>query len=247
MNQTNNLTREKMMELIDEFHELYQTRPIKDNNGGMKSAHMFPSWFVIKTLQPKYIIESGVWKGLGTWFFEKASPNSKIISIDPNPNFRSYTSNNVDYRTTDFTLQSWDDVDKENTLVFLDDHQNSLERIKFAKQIGFKHIMVEDNYPYNQGDCYTPKKILSQKNYVIDLAGNRTWHDTKPEDYEYFNETVTKYMEFPPLFKDNKTRWGDEWTDENYETHEQLLLDADKYKDFFEERKDYTWICYLEL
>ena len=87
MNQTNNLTREKMLELIDEFHQLYQTRPIKDNNGGMKSGHMFPSWFVIKTLQPKYIIESGVWKGLGTWFFEKASPNSKIISIDPNPNF----------------------------------------------------------------------------------------------------------------------------------------------------------------
>ena len=51
MNQTNNLTREKMLELIDEFHELYQTRPIKDNNGGMKSGHMFPSWFVIKTLQ----------------------------------------------------------------------------------------------------------------------------------------------------------------------------------------------------
>jgi hypothetical protein len=247
MNQTNNLTREKMLELIDEFHELYKTRPITDNNGGMKSGHMFPSWFVIKVLQPKYIIESGVWKGLGTWFFEKASPNSKIISIDPNPGFRVYTSDKVDYRTTDFTLQPWNDVDKENTLVFLDDHQNSLQRIKFAKQIGFKHIMVEDNYPYNQGDCYTPKKILSQKNYVIDLAGNKTWYDAKPEDYEYFTKNVTKYIEFPPLFKDKKTRWGDDWSDENYETHEPLLSDIEKYLDFFNERKDYTWICYLEL
>jgi hypothetical protein len=188
-----------------------------------------------------------VWKGLGTWFFEKASPNSKIISIDPNPGFRVYTSDKVDYRTTDFTLQPWNDVDKESTLVFLDDHQNSLQRIKFAKQMGFKHIMVEDNYPHNQGDCYTPKKILSQKNYVIDLAGNRTWYDTKPEDYKYFTKTVTKYLEFPPLFKDDKTRWGDEWINENYETPEQLLSDTEKYKDFFDERKDYTWICYLEL
>lgn len=247
MNQTNIFDRKKMMELIDEFHELYQTRPIKDNNGGMKSGHMFPAWFVVKTLQPKYIIESGVWKGLGTWFFEKASPNSKIFSIDPNPNFRVYTSQNVEYRTTDFTLQPWNEIEKEETLVFLDDHQNSLQRIKFAKQMGFKKIMVEDNYPYNQGDCYTPKKILSQKKYVIDNAGNRNWFDNVPEDYEYFTLNVSKYQEFPPLFKDNTTRWGDEWNEENYPTHEPLLCDQEKYSDFYNERKDFTWICYLEL
>ena len=51
MNQTNNLTREKMLEFIDEFHELYQTRPIKDNNGGMKSGHMFP--FCYKNITTK--------------------------------------------------------------------------------------------------------------------------------------------------------------------------------------------------
>lgn len=247
MKQTNIFSREEMIELIDEFHQLYQTRPIKDNNGGMKSGHMFPAWFVIKQLQPNYIIESGVWKGLGTWFFEKASPNSKIISIDPNPNFRVYTSSNVDYRTVDFTEQDWNDVDKENTLVFLDDHQNSLQRIKFAKQKGFKKIMIEDNYPYNQGDCYTPKKIISQKKYVIDLAGNRTWYESVPEDYNYFVKNVIKYQEFPPLFKDTLTRWGDEWSDENYPTNKELLTDDIKYHDFFEERKDFTWICYLEL
>jgi hypothetical protein len=247
MNQSNIFTREEMLELIEEFHELYQTKPITDNNGGMKSGHMFPAWFVIKKLQPKYIIESGVWKGLGTWFFEKASPESKIISIDPNPNFRVYTSDKVDYRTTDFTQQNWNDVDKENTLVFLDDHQNSLQRLKFAKQIGFKKIMVEDNYPFNQGDCYTPKKIISQKKYVIDLAGNRTWYEYNQEDYNYFSTNVLRYQEFPPLFKDEKTRWGDDWTNENYETHEPLLNDIKKYVDFFNERKDYTWICYLEI
>ena len=58
---------------------------------------------------------------------------------------------------------------------------------------------------------------------------------------------MTKYIEFPPLFKDDKTRWGDEWINENYETPEQLLSDTKKYKDFFDEQKDYTWICYLEL
>lgn len=247
MNQNNIFTREEMLEHIDEFHELYKTRPITDNNGGMKSGHMFPAWFVIKKTQPLYIIESGVWKGLGTWFFEHASPESKIISIDPNPNFRVYTSPKVDYRTVDFTEQQWDEVEKENTLIFLDDHQNSMQRLKFAKEKGFKKIMIEDNYPYNQGDCYTPKKIISQKKYVIDLAGDRTWYETNPDDYKYFSENVYKYQEFPPLFKDEKTRWGDEWTNENYETHEPLLSDIERYDIFFNEKKDYTWICYLEI
>ena len=61
----------EITELINEFSELYETRPIKDNSGGMKSPHMFPAWFVVKKLKPKVLIESGVWKGQGTWFNDK--------------------------------------------------------------------------------------------------------------------------------------------------------------------------------
>ena len=96
--------REDMLNHIDEFNALYDSRPIKDNNGGMKSGHMFPAWYVVKKLKPKYLIESGVWKGLGTWFFEKASPDTKIISIDPAPHFRVYTSPNVTYQSCSFVL-----------------------------------------------------------------------------------------------------------------------------------------------
>ena len=82
----------------------------------MKSSHIFPIWYVLKKTKPKYIVESGVWKGLGTWFFEQASPNSKIISIDPNPSFRVYTSPNVEYTKTDFIDYNWDGIDKNDTL-----------------------------------------------------------------------------------------------------------------------------------
>lgn len=247
MKQSTVFTKESMMEFIDEFHELYKTKPINDNSGGMKSGHMFPSWFIIKKIKPKYIIESGVWKGLGTWFFEKASPESKIISIDPNPNNRTYTSKNVTYKTEDLTLHNWGEIDVENTLVFLDDHQNYLERIKFLKKIGFKKLIIEDNYPFNRGDCYSPKKIISKKRYLLDTSRGQNWYEPNEKDYQYFTENVFKYQELPPLFKDYKTRWGDDWSNENYETHEPLLTDHEKYKIFYEERRDYTWICYLEI
>ena len=110
-------------------------------------------------------------------------------------------------------------------------------------------MVFEDNYPYLQGDCYSPKKILSKKKYVIDSMGIKNWFEPNEDDYQFFIKNVLGYQEFPPLFKDNITRWGDDWDNENYETNEPLLSESDVeiYPTFFEERKDYTWICYLEL
>lgn len=240
--------RQELLEALEEFYKLYLSRPIKDNNGGMKSPHMFNAWYVVKKLAPDFLIESGVWKGLGTWFFEKASPHTKIISIDPSPHFRVYTSPKVSYHTTDFLDTDWSPLPKENSLIFFDDHQNFLQRLKSAQASGFKRVMTEDNYPYQQGDCYTPKKILANRDYVIDLAGQRTWFAKNDEDLAYFEKNVDIYQEMPPIFKPRVNRWGDIW-DENYPTPDPLLTlnDLLKYPEFAAESKDYTWICYIEL
>lgn len=239
---------EDMIAHLDEFNDLYESRPIKDNNGGMKSGHMFPAWYVVKKMAPQVLIESGVWRGLGTWFFERASPNSQIISIDPEPRFRIYTSDKVVYLTQDFSTMDWTAIPKENSLVFLDDHQNFLSRLKLCKSLGFNNIMVEDNYPYQQGDCYSPKKILANVDYVLDKAGDRTWHKKSDSDYQYFKTTVTTYQEMPPIFKAEKNRWGDLW-DDAYPTPPPLLNNdsATKYPLFFSEKLDYTWLCYIGL
>lgn len=240
---------EEITELINEFSELYATRPIKDNSGGMKSPHMFPAWFVVKKLKPKVLIESGVWKGQGTWFFEKASPETKIISIDPVESHRVFTSPNVHYQTQDFLESDWSELPKDDTLVFFDDHQNCMPRIKRCHELGFKRIIVEDNYAVSQGDCYTPKKILSDKDYVVDSAGLRTNHKKNKEDLAFFNENVLTYQEMPPIFSSPLTRWGDDWHQEDYNTPEPLLTqdDAIQYFELFTEKLDYTWICYMEL
>jgi hypothetical protein len=243
-------TNEEMLQDLPEFSELYKFRPIEDNTGGMNSSHLFPSWYLMKKYSPKYIVESGVFKGQGTWFFEKASPMSKIISIEPRPHQIIYKSPNVEYILDDFSTYLWDNIDnKENTILFFDDHQNSIERLKCAGKLGFKKFVFEDNYPCLQGDCYSPKKVLSQQRYITDFYGDRIWADHKMEDYEYFVSNVKIYFEFPPIFKSNITRWGDEWNDINYPTKKPLLeeIDKDKYPLFYKESTGYTWICYVEL
>jgi len=242
-------SREDLINHLPEFANLYSQRPISDNNGGMKSPHMFPAWFIVKKLKPKFLIESGVWKGLGTWFFEQASPESKIISIDPEPRYRVYTSKNAIYNTEDFLDIDWSWITSSNdVLVFFDDHQNCLPRIKRCKELNFNKIIVEDNYPFQQGDCYTPKKILSNKNYIIDVAGQRRLYEKNDEDFNLLESLLSVYQEMPPIFKDDVTRWGSPWDDE-YPTPEPLLQHFASllYPEFYKEKLDYTWICYMEI
>ncbi len=57
------------------------------------------------------------------------------------------------------------------------------------------------------------------------------------------------YFEFPPIFKPDKTRWGDDWDERSYPTPPPLLKRPEKssHQLFFEEALWYTWICYAKL
>ena len=89
---------------LDEFSKLYKQRPIHDNSGGAKVPHMFGLFYILKKLNPKFVIESGVWKGQTTWLIEKTLPKAKIFAIDVKLNKREYISKskNVIYSNKDF-------------------------------------------------------------------------------------------------------------------------------------------------
>jgi hypothetical protein len=215
---------------------------------------MFATYCLLKELNPKLIIESGVWKGQGTWLMENTCPEAQIISIDPNPNFRIYTSQNVHYTTEDIITIDWtqffekNNYESDDILVFLDDHQNVLDRLRFLySNTNIKHILYEDNYPSNQGDCLSLKKIRENKRYVIDKAGHKSYYTINQEDFEYLNHITETYIEFPPVYKPEHTRWGDMW-DKNYETPDPIFtVIPDDIVEFESELKDYTWFCYLKL
>jgi len=234
--------RQGLIGSLKAFSDVYAKRSNKNNIGGMKSPHMFPTWFLTKFINPKVIIESGVFKGCGTWLFDQAAPNAKKICIEPLTNIIQYKSDMAEYTTIDFTINDWSDLDKSETLLFFDDHQNEIERIKIAYNLGFKHIVCEDNYPVNHGPCEgqipysrvdSPKKALMLND----------------ENGKWIINNCEIYYEFPPIFKSDKTRWGTLWNDENYPTQKPLCeTETDDYlKVFNDEKLDYTWICYLKL
>ncbi len=249
---------------IPEFLDLYSKRPMRDNEGGMKSPHMFATWFMLKKLNPVNVIESGIWKGQGTWLIEDTLPDSSIFSIDINLGLRKYISPKVKYFDKDFSAINWDFLkDKEGTVLFFDDHQNAFERIKLGKELGFKNFIFEDNYPAKQGDCYSLKKAFQHagltlnpsarglKNFIKKILKPQKANIIKPNslDAVHLNNELSIYYEFPPVFKTEQTRWKDDWNENDYPTPEPLYSDiSEEYLRLFrQEAIYYTWICFAKL
>jgi hypothetical protein len=148
--------KEELISELNIFKELYKKRPIETNLHGMMFAHMFATYFILKKINPSFVIESGVYKGQSTWLIENTLPNCEILSIDIDLSKRRYISNKVIYSDKDFKYHDFSSI-PENTLVFFDDHVNHYERIQQAKFFNIKNIILEDNYSKNNGDFYTIK------------------------------------------------------------------------------------------
>ena len=246
-------TIEEKVNLMFEFMSLYIMRPIKNNQYGMKIPHLFNLYLVLKKLNPKLIVESGILAGQGTWLMQNACPEAKIISFDITLENLVYKSTEVEYNEHDITDYDWDGFFKanpqynsENSLLFLDDHVDFHTRIDFILSSPFKYVVDEDNYPPDQGDCATPKKILESKKYVIDVAGNRTWHQFEEGVKSQFENSIAHYEELPPIYRIDKTRWGN--SGENYKIPE-AHFEFDYFQDDLinQEMFDYTWICFIEF
>lgn len=258
--------RREMLDSLPLFAEFYKKRPVSDNTGGMKAPHMFATWFALQKLQPKAIVESGVWYGQGSWLFEQVCPNAKIFCIDPNLDRIRYRPGNAHYFSQDFCSIDWHDLPKAETLVFVDDHQNAYQRVQQAKWFGFYHLMFEDNYPAGIGDCYSLKKAFMESGFIPERTiktrlknfvrsplnfGRSVQQDVPPNslDAAYLHQNLETYYEFPPVFKPPTTRWGAEWRTDSLPTPPPLLdRVTEPWQQVFEnEAQDYTWICYARL
>jgi hypothetical protein len=250
---------DEMKNKLQEFSSIYSKRPIQDNGGGMSSSHLFLFWFILQHLKPRVVIESGVWKGQGTWLIEQACPDADIHCIDIDWSNLEYKSERANYLNTDISNHDWSALDKDKTLVFFDDHIDAIKRCRMCVEHGFKHVIFEDNYPPKRGDCYSLQEVFLNAGHwanprlrakISRMLGKLQDHEISPntEDSTYMRSIVDVYDVMPPIFKLEQTRWGDVW-DDRFPTPEPLLKEVSTnwQKTYFDEAKWYTWLCYLRL
>ena len=151
---------------LSNFLKIYKKRPIKNNQSGMKIDHCYALYCLLKKVKPKYVIESGVWKGQTTWLIKKILKNSEVFSIDIDLSNREVIYDDVKYLNKDITQYNWNKLDKNKTLIIFDDHVCFSKRLNFLKKNKFKHIIFDDNLPNHHIAYYTPKMIY-EKQYLI--------------------------------------------------------------------------------
>lgn len=164
-NKGNFISNTEIKNELKNFLKIYKQRPIKENTFGIQFPHMFATYIFLKKIRPKFVVESGVFKGQSTWLIEKVLPKTKLLCIDPDLSNREYISKKAKYSKIDFTEQDFSKIPK-NSLVFFDDHQHAMERLIYAKWFNFKHVIFEDNYSWPEGDFYTIRKTILGTGFV---------------------------------------------------------------------------------
>jgi hypothetical protein len=227
------------------FVEKVWDESMRGNNGGMGAPDLFSLYYMLQKLQPKVVVESGVWNGISTKLIRKVLPKSTIICLDP----RDVPSNgfiDADRNTLYFTGRNFKDFgaldlsiyDTETILCFFDCHQNAYLRLKQCLEKKIKHVFFNDNYPLNCGSHFTIEHLI---------WNDRRHYSVSREDREEMIRRIDEYTIFPNIFKGLiKTMEGEfECTslyDERSSENEDEFL-----KLFREERAKYRWNTYTKL
>ncbi|OHC75284.1 MAG: hypothetical protein A3G18_02595 [Rhodospirillales bacterium RIFCSPLOWO2_12_FULL_58_28] len=165
--------------LLPEFIAFFRGVPIPDNTGGMGFWHAFALWNFLSEIKPAAVVESGIYRGLSTWMIENLLPEARVISLDPAMKQRIYisTRSNVTYSSIDLRYQDFsefDGIERDKVLVFVDDHNNHMDRLAHLNYFGFTQAVFDDNY-FPHGDCISLKHIIHREPYdpFTEIGGNQ--------------------------------------------------------------------------
>ena len=245
---------------LDEFLEIYKNCR-RYRLGSMCSVDMFSLYLTLKKINPRVVIESGVWHGASTELIRKTvGQDVVIISIDPleipkfgwkdtNTNTTYYTGNNF----IDFKDINLDKYNPDEILAFFDDHQNMISRIIQCRGKKIKHLLFNDNYPKNGGSHFTYEHLLTDDFRNINKDAREIVNINKGEDFfkdysknkDEILSIVDIYHIFPNIYK-SKIKTGEGLFDCEY-VYENMNDEKNKYNVFKTHAPYYQWNTYIKI
>lgn len=133
--------------VVERFETVYAERPLRDNAGGTMRNSSTWLFAVAAVLRPSTIVESGTFKGHGSWLMAQAAPDARIVTFDVVRETGRVTAPGVDYRLGDWSDAA--DLRKlpPDTLCVFDDHISHRQRLSEARDRGARLALVDDDYP----------------------------------------------------------------------------------------------------
>lgn len=211
-----------------EFSEVMTKRPF-DNTNGLHATGAFCLYYLMQSLKPTLVVESGFWRGFSTWLITKAAPQAQLVCMDPVLALQSFIDmaqyqpcfrqQGAIYGHEDFSCASIPAFDRETAVVFFDDHHNKMCRLKQAQARGFKHIIFDDNMPF-------PYTHISLNQYI------QHGHEAQLAEF------IEVYDVMPPLWDLHRN---------DIDVPGLNLEGLDHLKPLLDVPGSYTWMTYIKL
>lgn len=132
-------------EIVQDFYDLIATSPVQAKKGGNGFNGCLQIYAVARLLQPKVIIESGVFRGQTTWVLRQACPEATFFCFDVDFSNLKYRDRNAIYAQADWSEFDLSAIPADSTLCFFDDHIDQGRRVLEAKARGFSQLLFDDN------------------------------------------------------------------------------------------------------
>jgi len=134
-----------VLDQVRVFWSLIPTAPVRQRRGGSGFNGALQLYVAMRALQPRYVIESGVFRGLTTWVIRQACPKASIFCHDPDLSGLQYRDNQACYSTADWSTADWSMLDPASTVAFFDDHVAQGRRVVEAHARGLTRLLFDDD------------------------------------------------------------------------------------------------------
>ena len=135
----------RTMGWVREFWDLIMRAPVRQRRGGSGFNGALQLFVAMRSLEPRFVIESGVFRGLTTWVIRQACPAARIFCHDPDLSGLQYRDPEARYATADWSRADWSGIDPDATVAFFDDHVGQGRRVIEAQARGLTRLLFDDD------------------------------------------------------------------------------------------------------
>lgn len=200
---------DQLLSDIEEYDRLFRNFHISSLNGGMGYNNGLMVFCFSRSVDCKYIIESGVWRGFTTYLLDAGSSDeAEIHCFDINLSKLEWKSKKAKYYECDLSEKKLD-LPSHGSLAFFDDHVSHFDRLNYCLRNNISHIILDDDVAVCSvhSDAWPPIPTANMIMNYDDIPHKFEWvslgrvasADISDLDCEPIKETFV-YCVMPDLF-----------------------------------------------
>ena len=142
------------------FMDQVVANPVRQTRGGGGFNAAMLLWAICRLIEPRLVIESGVFRGFSTWVLRQGSPDARQFAFDVSFAELHHRLDPVTYIEADWLTADLSAPNGESALIYFDDHVDQWRRVREAHARGFRWLIFDDSLPvtalHNDGEAASP-------------------------------------------------------------------------------------------